>query len=95
MEVKHKEESDFREKGEGFRGFRESSARNEERERSWTLYRPLVVDYNYENFILRASRMVRNPFQTILINYNSFVIDYHYETHNNRTDPELGARVFH
>ena len=42
-----------------------------------------------------AFRMVGNPFLTIVIDYNSFVIDYNYEKHNNRTDSELGAWVFH
>ena len=47
-----------------------------------------VIDYNYENFNPRASKMVRNLFQTIVIDYYSFVIDYNYEKHNNRSDTE-------
>ena len=54
-----------------------------------------VIDYNYENFIPRASRMVKDPFQTSVFDYNSFIIDYNYEKHNNKTDSELEARVLH
>ena len=50
-----------------------------------------VIDYNYENSIPRASRIVRNLFQTIVIDYNSSIIDYNYEKYNNKIDSELGA----
>ena len=48
----------------------------------------IVIDYNDENFNPKASKMVRKLFQIIVIDYNSFVINYNYEKHNNRTDSE-------